>query len=379
MWARAGGAGHWRGSEFRARDACFSDPFRITVKTLEFLDLPNRELGTLLDPRFLARRRMAPTVGALRIDTSGSKTTPPLATHRTGEAGAKRRRLMGSDGEMLDVPDDAEEAATFDVPEAAGDEEERAASADADEPAAPKTETELRYEAEAAYEARVWPDALPGAAVASGSSMGASIEFELQLTKEEREGSYAEQLPREGRKVDRNTLVYLGARAPPLPACSHAAAQAAAALAGVSSSLLDVTAEVRPLLEADSRVRSDAIKLSVRVQPTDKARNLEPGEGVPGMQGVVAALVRARSAQDGAGSAGREAAADAKLARGICLPPRALRMGGVELRARLLDALETEGTSAALPAPPTGLASAVCLSSYQLESVDLRLSMGQNI
>ena len=312
---------------------------------------------------------MATIVGALRIDTSGVKTTPPLATHRTGEAGAKRRRLMGSDGEMLDVPDDAEEAATF-----AGDEEERAASADADEPAAPKTETELRYEAEAAYEARVWPDALPGAAVASGSSTGASIEFELQLTKEEREGSYAEQLPREGRKVDRNTLVYLGARAPPLPACSHAAAQAAAALAGVSSSLLDVTAEVRPLLEADSRVRSDAIKLSVRVQPTDKARNLEPGEGVPGMQGVVAALVRARSAQDGAGSAGREAAADAKLARGICLPPRALRMGGVELRARLLDALETEGTSAALPAPPTGLASAVCLSSYQLESVAMMLA-----
>ena len=92
------------------------------------------------------------------------------------------------------------------------------------------------------------------------------------------------------------------------------------------------------------------------------------------MQGVVAALVRARSAQDGAGGAGREAAADAKLARGICLPPRALRMGGVALRARLLDALETEGTSAALPAPPAGLASAVCLSSYQLESVAMMLA-----
>jgi hypothetical protein len=360
---------------------------------------------------------MAP-VGALHVDESmGSKATPSLATHKTSEAGAKRRRLMGSDGEMLDVPDDgrschgrsgrswhiehsAEEAATFEL-EAAADEEEEAASADADEPAAPKTETELRYEAEAAYEARVWPDALPGAVVppASGSSMGTSIEFELQLTKEEREGSYAEQLPRQGRKVDRNTLVYLGARAPALPACSHAAAQAAAALAGVSSSLLDVTAEVRPLLEADGRVRSDAISLSnlvhasahhdaplspqvrsdaislsVRVQPTDKARNLEPGEGVPGMQGVVAALVRARSAQDGAGGAGREAAADAKLARGICLPPRALRMGGVALRARLLDALETEGTSAALPAPPAGLASAVCLSSYQLESVAMMLA-----
>ena len=134
------------------------------------------------------------TVGALHVDESkmGSKATPPLATHRTGEAGAKRRRLMGSDGEMLDVPDDgrschgrsgrswhiehsAEEAATFEL-EAAADEEEEAASADADEPAAPKTETELRYEAEAAYEARVWPDALPGAVVqctpASGSSMG---------------------------------------------------------------------------------------------------------------------------------------------------------------------------------------------------------------
>ena len=43
MWARAGGAGHWRGREFRARDACFSDPFRITVKTSEFLDLPNTQ------------------------------------------------------------------------------------------------------------------------------------------------------------------------------------------------------------------------------------------------------------------------------------------------------------------------------------------------
>ena len=254
---------------------------------------------------------MAPTVGALRIDTSGSKTTPPLATHRTGEAGAKRRRLMGSDGEMLDVPDDAEEAATFEEERAAsaGDEEERAASADADEPAAPKTETELRYEAEAAYEARVWPDALPGAAVASGSSMGASIEFELQLTKEEREGSYAEQLPREGRKVDRNTLVYLGARAPPLPACSHAAAQAAAALAGVSSSLLDVTAEVRPLLEADSRVRSDAIKLSVRVQPTDKARNLEPGEGVPGSAREGAISPRRRGKRGARGGCRRKAGA----------------------------------------------------------------------
>jgi hypothetical protein len=44
---------------------------------------------------------------------------PPLATHRTG---AKRRRLMGSDGEMLDVPHDdadAEEEATFEL-EAAG-------------------------------------------------------------------------------------------------------------------------------------------------------------------------------------------------------------------------------------------------------------------
>jgi len=47
---------------------------------------------------------------------------PPLATHRTGETGAKRRRLMGSDGEMLDVPHDdadAEEEATFEL-EAAG-------------------------------------------------------------------------------------------------------------------------------------------------------------------------------------------------------------------------------------------------------------------
>ena len=55
-------------------------------------------------------------------DTSmGSKATPPLA--RTGEAGAKRPRLMGSDGEMLDVPDDdadeEERAATFEL-EAAG-------------------------------------------------------------------------------------------------------------------------------------------------------------------------------------------------------------------------------------------------------------------
>ena len=51
----------------------------------------------------------------------GSKATPPLA--RTGEAGAKRPRLMGSDGEMLDVPDDdadeEERAATFEL-EAAG-------------------------------------------------------------------------------------------------------------------------------------------------------------------------------------------------------------------------------------------------------------------
>ena len=44
------------------------------------------------------------------------------STHRTGETGAKRRRLMGSDGEMLDVPHDdadAEEEATFEL-EAAG-------------------------------------------------------------------------------------------------------------------------------------------------------------------------------------------------------------------------------------------------------------------
>ena len=51
----------------------------------------------------------------------GSKATPPLA--RTGEAGAKRPRLMGSDGEMHDVPDDdadeEERAATFEL-EAAG-------------------------------------------------------------------------------------------------------------------------------------------------------------------------------------------------------------------------------------------------------------------
>ena len=58
------------------------------------------------------------SIGAPHRHVNGFQ--PPLATHRTGETGAKRRRLMGFDGEMLNVPhDDAEEEATFEL-EAAG-------------------------------------------------------------------------------------------------------------------------------------------------------------------------------------------------------------------------------------------------------------------
>ena len=222
-----------------------------------------------------------------------------------------------------------------------------------------QSETEERFEAEAAYERSVWPAAVDGTAAS------AAVDVEIRLSMAEMTASLAERLPARGRPVDRNSIAVLyGDRAPE-----------AAALARAPRHLLDVAGLLFPVHETaggEVRLRSDVARLRVDARIVCAATLAgEQREGRAGAASLVPAFVQARMR-----SARPEANATAKLSEGVHVPPRAHRLGPSRLRtlAGILDALETEGSAASMPMPPRGLRNGLCLSEYQSESLGWMLA-----
>jgi hypothetical protein len=287
------------------------------------------------------------TASVVDVDSEDAHT-PTVAT---AEAGCKRRRVIGDADEAEEEDDDENEDEDEELP--------RVLRARSDQVV---TETEMRARAEAAYEQQVWPDAstagTPLACLPSRAGAAAAgaplVEVEVALTAEEMACGYAEGLPAAGREIDVSLVDRAYAQRAP----------AAAALARAPRQLLDVTARVLPVHESvggERRLRTDAITLRVAARLSTLAmRAGELREGLPGCEALLHAFVRARGA--------REACAPAKLSGGLCLPPRAARLGAGSLRslAGMLDALETEGSAASPPPCPAGLAPGLVVSMQRL-------------
>ena len=140
------------------------------------------------------------------------------------------------------------------------------------------------------------------------------------------------------------------------------------ALLAAPARLLDVTARARCHWETVGgvhRLCAGAVELSVTVRFTRYALASGAREGHANLGAAVGALLEAQAA------AGVPVVAKEAKATGLCLPPRAARMGAAQLRTLRgqLDALEMEGTASTLPPPPSGLAANVVLGEYQNETL----------
>ena len=144
------------------------------------------------------------------------------------------------------------------------------------------------------------------------------------------------------------------------------------ALCAAPKQLVNVRGRVSPLLE-NGVYTPNSVELCVEVRFASDVVNAslaQRREGFchAGLDAAIGALLLARQK-------GGEAIAGLPLkTKGVCVPPRAARLGAASLRTLRgqLKALETEGTAARPPPPPDGLS--VNLGEYQVETVGWMLA-----
>ena len=141
------------------------------------------------------------------------------------------------------------------------------------------------------------------------------------------------------------------------------------ALYAAPKQLVNVRGRVSPLVE-NGVYTPNSVELRVEVRFANDVVNAslaQRREGFchAGLDAAIGALLLARQK-------GGEAIAGLPLkTKGVCVPPRAARLGAASLRTLRgqLKALETEGTAARPPPPPDGLS--VNLGEYQVETLSL--------
>ena len=144
------------------------------------------------------------------------------------------------------------------------------------------------------------------------------------------------------------------------------------ALCSAPKQLVNVRGRVSPLVE-NGVYTPNSVELRVEVRFASDVVNAslaQRREGFchAGLDAAIGALLLARQK-------GGEAIAGLPLkTKGVCVPPRAARLGAASLRTLRgqLKALETEGTAARPPPPPDGLS--VNLGEYQVETVGWMLA-----
>ena len=227
-----------------------------------------------------------------------------------------------------------------------------------------------RQSEEAAWELWVWPDAdgrpvTAPAPVKGGSANtgpgGATVVSFTEILRGSDDGGNSNAIA---------AVEELGCDA--LRARFGARVAALNALCAAPKQLVNVRGRVSPLVE-NGVYTPNSVELRVEVRFASDVVNASlaqrrDGFCHAGLDAAIGALLLARQK-------GGEAIAGLPLkTKGVCVPPRAARLGAASLRTLRgqLKALETEGTAARPPPPPDGLS--VNLGEYQVETVGWMLA-----